>query len=201
MPPKRSKPPAKRRPRARPTTLSSLQHLGKFWEGYDFGSTTLLAVDPSINNIGLAWFVNGKPQHDQVLRTKSVKRVTREERLAHIVTELPKVLAEHPADLAVLEDPDSWTRSRGRGSVNVKDLLTLSTALGAILSTLNANNIATLLVGVEEWKGVMTKEATMRRFKLRHGYVIANQHAQDAASLGQWASDRVVHARATLRSK
>ncbi len=122
----------------------------------------ILAIDPSINNIGWAFGAGELPAESGVIRTKGS---CDPEKLEDLAIELRDVLDRAKIEAAgvlsvAVEVPEGFTygRSTRNGkALNARSLMTLSRAIGAILLTLRKHDCAILEVPAS-WKGMAGKK-------------------------------------------
>jgi len=151
-------------------------------------TTTILAIDPSINHIG--WAV-GDVKHGAIepeikaygtLHMKSGKLTPILQRLGEIETKVQELITScDDIDLCIYEQPNSWTR----GKKNVKSLGLLQRAIGCIIETVSGNRIPLKAVPVDEWKGNAPK-VNKRQFEALYGDRPSSEHARDAVMMLRW---------------
>lgn len=137
---------------------------------------SLIAIDPSINNIGYAIWRDGNCIHSGTIHTKGETDVEKLESLwppfAYLKVNDLKTL--------VIETPDGWTRN----GTNVRSLMKLCKAIGYIEGYLVALEI--IEVPVSEWKGRQPAAEIIMAAKALTGKAKISEHEAHAVCLGYW---------------
>lgn len=137
----------------------------------------LLAIDPSINATGAAFFQDG-----ELISVETLKSPCRGDRVSYILAEVDRRIQQWDPDTAAIEACGSWTR---RGT-NVKSLLKLSYVTGALFGLCNLRGLPVEFVGVREWTGGRSKVERMRDVGLLYGIQPQDDHQADAIGIGHY---------------
>jgi len=134
----------------------------------------IVAIDPSINNIGIAIDHDGK-LNCFTIHSKGRTDIEKARYIANKIIENFVFSIGH-YDI-YLETPDSWTRS----GKNVQSLMKLSMSIGAIIGALRDFDIH--CIPVSKWKGTEHK-MTPELFKAMYpDWPAINEHERDAVGL------------------
>lgn len=146
----------------------------------------LLAVDPSVNNVGLAWY----DTDCDVLRTRLLhppKMDNMAKQGAYIVRYIyMDFLQGKKIDKLVIEYPNWQNSEKGLIAMQQGYTLDLAYICGVIAAGLNLASANIYLPTPLEWKGNLPKQATMKRVQDRFGFLKISEHEYDAVGLLQW---------------
>jgi len=154
---------------------------------------TLLAVDPSINNMGCALFVvsSKRLMSAELLHPeKDAKDFT--DKSFSLYLKIKKVIVDHSVDIMVMEMPEKWDTagfmSRESGAIQK-----LVFVCGVIYSL--RYDIEVKVVTPSKWKGQLPKEVTRNRltkfyvpsfYKKEEEWKKVNHNIVDAIGIGHW---------------
>ena len=97
----------------------------------------ILAIDPSINNIGIV--IYQIKQNTTSIETILIKTKgdTSAKKIFYLTEQLENLLRNNKVDVAVIEEPPKFIRRRGWKNLNTSSIMKLSMAYGCILSVLS----------------------------------------------------------------
>ena len=150
----------------------------------------LIAIDPSINTLGIATFDNETLLKFATIKSNLGKDSTDEERIRWMLWLIDSWLDDPFWDVVVIERPQSWGAYKSMASEKSGALLQLHILVGALFlwaEKLNYMNKCTChLVPVSTWKGQLPKDVTQAKMEAKYGVKVKYDHESDAIGLGDW---------------
>lgn len=147
----------------------------------------MIAIDPSINDIGWAIFDNSELEKFSGISTRG-KEVN--EKLMYLFNEIKYIIKQYPVFELVIEIPNYWTIDRARK----RDMFTLFQAIGVIKASFISIQLSSKIydLKVSDWKGHKSKGET--KFEMSSLYSLGKDlksHVYDAVGLGHyWLSQQ-----------
>lgn len=136
----------------------------------------IIAIDPSINDIGLAILYQNGERYCTTLHSDGETEFEKAKDIAEYFRGQSRI---KPLKI-IIETPNSWTRE----GQNVSSLQKLSLAIGAIIGGLCDCEIEP--VKVKDWKGKQSK-ITPEFFAAAYPeWPAKNEHERDAAMMLEW---------------
>lgn len=160
----------------------------------------ILSLDPSLNNLGYAFFEWKKLMGHGVIKSKGD---TLPEKLVSLTSRfsLPEFEAVACLDIVVIEMAPkiSYGRSSRNGMpLNMKEMAKLHMATGVLIHHFASKGISVRMVDVLEWKGRQKKETTIENVKYFYKLEKVSDHVADAIMIGHWyLSTLNIHSRVT----
>ena len=151
----------------------------------------ILAVDPSVNNIGLACYNSDTKElrtqlfHPKKGREKAAMGI---EILRHV---LLFFLQGEKVDYMVVEYPNWQGSAKGLIAMQKGYTLDLAFVCGILAAGLPLSSNKIFLPTPLEWKGNAPKSATEYRVKKRFGILQISEHEYDALGLLMYAMEKV----------
>ena len=147
--------------------------------------TGSLTIDPSIENVGWAWWDGTDKPYTGVIHVKRLRKpMPLGQRLSILGTHVKSmVFVLSSVDRVIIEQPEYWggasDASAGSGS-----LTTLTIASGYIAAIVEAMTEAEIImVPARDWKGTMSKAAVASRVERVNGETYRD-HELDAVGIG-----------------
>ena len=140
----------------------------------------LLAIDPSINSTGLAYFQDRKLDGSE---TVNIPKERLDIRLATLANEVKRRCQLFDPNVALIELADRWTRV----GKNVEALQMLAMATSAIFTAITFHSQALIyFVPVTDWKGKRKSTEIRREMELLFNVNFPSEHCSDAAGMAHW---------------
>jgi len=144
-----------------------------------------LTIDPSINDVGWAWWDGTDVPYTGLIHMKRDKKVRPiGERLEALGERLKCALCViNTVDRVIVEQPEYWS-GKSLKSASSGSLGTLTLAAGYIAALVQAMTEArVILVPANEWKGTMSKAVVASRVERVNGKTYRD-HELDAVGMG-----------------
>jgi hypothetical protein len=166
----------------------------------------ILALDPSVNNMGYAVFATQYIEpaiiayqlvaSGVLLSDKESKKQVLEKRIETMLHKMASMewYAEGGwangglvvIEQVVIEQPEPWGSYKSMASDKSGSLVMLHLMVGALIGWFAQKaDTEVRLVKVSQWKGQLPKKVTQDRLKKRYGRVFQSDEA-DAVGLGEW---------------
>jgi len=148
-------------------------------------SMKILAIDPSVNNVGIAFYdTETKQLKTSCFHPKRNKDTTVLAVAKQIVSHMHLSGKGRQMDVVVIEQPNWQGSTKGLIAMQQGYTLDLAFLVGYISCWLCCP--ITYLPTPMQWKGTIPKEATQRRVEKQFGELNITEHEFDAIGMIQW---------------
>lgn len=146
--------------------------------------SNFISVDPGYNTACVCFWKEAC--HSIFIRPSPMYSNNEIDKIYYLCDNFSFALIEHKPDLVIIEGTAMYQESlKSITSASKGDLLKLNRLIGAYIHVAIENSINVKLIAPQEWKGQMSKKATMLRVK-REVYLPEklNEHIIDALGIG-----------------
>lgn len=158
-----------------------------------------LTIDPSINDIGLAYWYLDKWGHaeafDGCLKLSVRKSDCMQTRLENVQRIVNDHTIEYDVDRVYIEWPRFMPGYRGMKAANAGHLVLLVAAATSILNLYTDRNIDVTIIEVNEWKGQLSKSLIIERVHKVYpdlAYENITDHEYDAIGIGLYVMENAI---------
>ncbi|KKN52377.1 hypothetical protein LCGC14_0612940 [marine sediment metagenome] len=149
----------------------------------------VLAIDPSINNLG--WAIlnsNCIRVFSGTIKVKGMISASIVARIGAVLRGLETTVAGLSFDVMVIEQPEPWGAYKSMASDKSGAMQKLTLIVGALAQWgMIAKGLEnTHLIKVSTWKGQLPKGITQERMEKKYGCTFKTDHEADAVGLGDY---------------
>ncbi len=152
------------------------------------GTEIITAIDPSINSLGYAVFVNKRlVSYGTVKSSDDDKQKTLAVRIQTMIADLAvKMEGSMHAQTVVIEEPEMFSSATSHAAVHNSSLKKLIMIVGGLVWHSFLLKATCVLVPVTTWKGQLPKHITKTRMETKYNVRFRTTDECDAVGIGDW---------------